>query len=413
MPAAGLVISQGFILPKPYLFMKQESDNNISFSKGEERIKRLINSLHVGVLLQGPQAEILFSNEAAVNMLGLTEDELYGRSSFHPEWNVIYEDGSPFPGSAHPVPTAIKTKKSVSNIIMGVYRPVTKDRIWLLVNAEPFLDNKGDVKEVICSFSDITRQKAVEAKLTWLYQSLEKRAFELANSNADLERFINIATHDLQEPLRLVSSFTQLLKKKYEKQLDEQAGEYINYAVEGANRMKKLILDLLEYTKFSNSNEGFTQTDMNKVLKDASREISKELNETGAELVIPELPVITANTLLMKQLFENLIGNALKYRNGLKPVIKIDCKQEENNFLFSVSDNGIGIAPEYWEKIFLLFQRLHNDNGSNESTGVGLAICKKIVELHRGTIWVRSEEGKGSTFYFTIPRKENQAYEKV
>ncbi len=372
-----------------------------------------MNSLRVGVLLQGPKTEILFSNKAALNMLGLTEDELYGRSSFHPEWNVIHEDGSLFPGSTHPVPTAISTKKSVTNVIMGVYRPVTKDRVWLLVNAEPLLDKKGEVKEVICSFSDITERKAVEEKLTWLYQSLEIRAFELATSNADLERFVYVATHDLQEPLRMVSSFTQLLKKKYEKQLDEQAAEYINYAVDGATRMKKLILDLLEYSKFSSNKEEFTQTDMNKVLKDASGIFLKDLKDAGAELIIPVLPFIMANTSLITQLFENLIGNALKYRSTRKPVIQIDCKEEGDNFLFSVSDNGIGIDPKYSDKIFILFRRLHNDNEIYEGTGVGLAICKKIVELHRGTIWVESEQNKGSTFYFTIPRQQNQTYEKL
>jgi chemotaxis family two-component system sensor kinase Cph1 len=149
------------------------------------------------------------------------------------------------------------------------------------------------------------------------------------------------------------------------------------------------------------------------VLKDASERFLKDLRDTGAKLIVTPLPTITANTSLMTQLFENLIGNALKYRNGNNPVIKIKCKEEKNNFLFSVSDNGIGIAPKYWEKIFLLFQRLHNDNGSNEGTGIGLAICKKIVGLHRGAIWVESEEGKGSTFYFSIAKDQNQVYEKV
>jgi len=393
--------------------MKRVPDNKFSFLGTEERIRKLINSLRVGVLLQGPETEILFSNNAALSILGLTEDELYGRTLFHPEWNVVHEDGSPFSPSRHPVSTAIKTKKPVSNVVLGVLRTATKDRVWLLVNAEPFLDNKGEVKEVICSFSDITEQKAVEAKMMWLYQSLEKRAMELATSNAELERFITVATHDLQEPLRLVSSFTQLLKIKYAKQLDKQANEYINYAVEGAARMKKLIFDLLQYSKFNGNKEGFDATDMNKVLKDATEHFSKDLRDTGAKLIVTPLPTIDANTSLMTQLFENLIGNALKYRNGNSPVIKIKYKEEKDHFLFSVSDNGIGIAPKYWEKIFLLFQRLHSDNGSGEGTGVGLAICKKIVGLHRGAIWVESEEGKGSTFYFTIAKDQNQVYEKV
>jgi light-regulated signal transduction histidine kinase (bacteriophytochrome) len=346
-------------------------------------------------------------------MLGLTEDELYGRTSFHPGWNVIHEDGSLFPGSAHPVPIAITTKRPVANVIMGVYRPVTKDRVWLLVNAEPLLDDKGEIKEVICSFSDITEHKAVEEKLTWLYQSLEIRAFELATSNAELERFAYVATHDLQEPLRLVSSFMQLLKKKYAEQLDEQAREYIDYAVDGANRIKKLILDLLEFSKVSSNREEFTATDMNMVLQDVSFAFSREMKDAGAELIIPGLPTINANTALMLQLFENLVGNALKYRNACKPLIQIDCKEKDDEFRFSISDNGIGIDPEYSDKIFILFQRLHNNNETYEGTGVGLAICKKIVELHQGTIWVISEEGKGSTFYFTIPKTQNLTYEKI
>lgn len=393
--------------------MNQKPGNNFSFSESEERTNKLINSLRVGVLLQGPQTEILFSNKAALNILGLTEDELYGRSSFHADWNVIHEDGSPFPGKAHPVPIAINTKKSVSNVVMGVYRPVTKDRVWLLVNAEPLLDDKGEIKEVICSFNDITEYKAAEEKLTWLYQSLEIRALELAASNADLERFAHVATHDLQEPLRLVSSFMQLLRKKYEDQLDEQAIGYISYAIEGANRMKKLILDLLEYSKVSTNREEFTQTDMNAVLRDASGIFLNELEDAGAELIFTELPSIKANTLLMVKLFESLIGNALKYRSTCRPVIKIECKKEKEFFLFSIADNGIGINPEYADKIFTLFQRLHNDNGTENGTGIGLAICKKIVELHRGDIWLKPEPGKGSTFYFTIPCEQNQAYEKV
>ena len=393
--------------------MKNERQNKFSFFETEEGIKKLINSLGVGVLLQGPGTEIIFSNKSALIMLGLTENELCGRSWFHPEWNVVHEDGSPFQGSTHPVSIAIKTKKPVSNVIMGVYRITTQDRVWLLVNAEPFLNDNGEVKEVICSFSDITEQKEAEAKLMWLYQSLEVRAMELATSNAELERFISVATHDLQEPLRLVSSFTQLLKIKYAEQLDAQAGEYINYAVEGATRMKKLILALLEYSKFSSNKQGFSPTDMNKVMQGVSEQFTNDLKESEAKLIVPSLPTINANTSLMTQLFENLISNALKYRNGQKPLIKINCKEEENNFLFSVTDNGIGIAQKYWDKIFLLFQRLHSDNGDNDGTGVGLAICKKIVELHRGNIWVTSEEGKGSTFYFTIAKDQNKVYEKA
>lgn len=393
--------------------MNQTTGDTYLLTGSEERVSKLINNLRVGVLLQGPQTEILFCNHAAVSMLGLTEDELYGRSSFHPDWNVIHEDGTAFPRERQPVPTAIGTKQGVFNTVMGVYRPATADRVWLSVNAEPLLDEAGEVKEVICSFSDITEQKAIEEKLTWLYQSLEKRAFELATINNDLERFLYVATHDLQEPLRMVSSFTQLLKKKYGSQLDEQANEYINYAVEGATRLKKLLVDLLEYSKFNSDKEEPVLTDMNEVLKMVSLNLSRSIADSGTDLLVPVLPVVLANTALVTTLFENLIGNAIKYRSTDKPVIAIACKETEDHFQFSVSDNGIGIDPKYSNKIFILFSRLHHNNDFYEGTGVGLAVCKKIAELHRGNIWVESEQGKGSTFYFTIARKQNSVHEKV
>jgi PAS domain S-box-containing protein len=372
------------------------------FSGNKERTDQLINCLPLGVIIHGKGTEILFSNKAAQIMLGLDGHELYGRTADHIEWNIIHEDGTEFPWFSHPASMANSSKEPVFHVIMGVYRPVSDDRVWLLVNAEPLFDEVGEVIEVICSFSDITERKQVEEKLNWLYQNLEVRALELATTNADLEIFLHIATHDLQEPLRLVSSFTQLLKKKYAKQLDEQANEYINYAVDGASRMKKLILDLLEFSNFSSNKDDFLLTDLNLVLLEVKNKLSHEIKANNAEIIIPVLPVIYAKKTLVSLLFENLIENSLKYRTACNPVIQIQCSLDNGNYLFSVSDNGIGIDKKYANKIFVLFKRLHNDNEKYEGTGLGLAICKKIVEMHRGTIWVASEQSKGSTFYFTI-----------
>jgi light-regulated signal transduction histidine kinase (bacteriophytochrome) len=360
-----------------------------------------------------PKKEVLFNNQVALDMLGLSIDELYQKTSVNPDWSIVYEDGSSFPCDVLPVPIAIHSKKPVTNVIVGVNRPLTKDKVWLLVNAEPLLNDKGEIREVVCSFSDITKQKAVEEKLTWLYQSLEVRALELATSNNELERFAYIATHDLQEPLRLVSSFTELLKKKYASQLDEQAVEYINYAVEGASRMKNLILDLQEFTKFSSNKEEFTKSNLNKLLEKVTNTLAEKIKCSETVLIIPDLPVINAKATLISQLFENLIGNAIKYRSSKKPLVIIDCKEEPDYYEFSVSDNGIGIDEDYWDKIFVLFKRLHRNNEIFEGTGVGLAVCKKIVELHHGNICVRSEKGKGSTFYFTISKKVNNSHEEL
>lgn len=385
--------------------MLQESISKYAYSDTEGRVRKLINSLHVGILVFSSQEEVLFSNKFAHDMLGLSEKQLRMKGPYHPDWSVVYEDGSPFSCEMSPVLVALKTQKPVTNLIVGVNRPLTGDRAWLLVNAEPILTDSGEVSEIVCSFSDITQRKAVEDKLTSLYQSLESRAFDLACSNADLERFVYVATHDLQEPLRLITSFLQLLKKKYDSQLDEQASEYINYAVDGSRRIKKLILDLLEYSKFSIDRDGFKVLDAGKLIEDVKHSLCSLLKQHHAIIDVKPLPVIYADPSLLHQLFKNLLTNSIKYRGESTPKISIDCIAQGDNYLFSVSDNGIGIDPGYSEKIFDLFQRLHK-NEAFEGTGVGLAICEKIIRLHRGSIWVESMPGKGSTFYFTIPQKQ-------
>ena len=385
--------------------MLQESISKYAYSDTEGRVRKLINSLHVGILVFSSQEEVLFSNKFAHDMLGLSEKQLRMKGPYHPDWSVVYEDGSPFSCEMSPVLVALKTQKPVTNLIVGINRPLTGDRAWLLVNAEPILTDSGEVSEIVCSFSDITQRKAVEDKLTSLYQSLESRAFDLACSNADLERFVYVATHDLQEPLRLITSFLQLLKKKYDSQLDEQASEYINYAVDGSRRIKKLILDLLEYSKFSIDRDGFKVLDAGKLIEDVKHSLCSLLKQHHAIIDVKPLPVIYADPSLLHQLFKNLLTNSIKYRGDSTPKISIDCIAQGDNYLFSVSDNGIGIDPGYSEKIFDLFQRLHK-NEAFEGTGVGLAICEKIIRLHRGSIWVESMPGKGSTFYFTIPQKQ-------
>lgn len=385
--------------------MVQESINSYAYSGTEGKVRKLINSLHVGILVFNSQEEVLFSNKFAHDMLGLSEKQLRKKGPYHPGWSVVYEDGTPFSCEMSPVLIALKTQKPVTNLIVGVNRPLTNDRAWLLVNAEPIFADSGEVSEIVCSFSDITQRKAVEDKLTSLYQSLESRAFDLACSNADLERFVYVATHDLQEPLRLITSFLQLLKKKYDCQLDEQASEYINYAVDGSRRIKKLILDLLEYSKFSTDRDGFKILDSKKVVDDVQNNLFTLLHQSNALIEVRPLPVIYADPSLLHQLFMNLLTNAIKYRGESSPRIIVDCIEQGDNYLFSVCDNGIGIDPGYSEKIFNLFQRLHKSE-TFEGTGVGLAICEKIIRLHRGSIWVESKPGEGSTFYFTIPQKQ-------
>ncbi|HCL06483.1 MAG TPA: hypothetical protein DHW64_11225 [Chitinophagaceae bacterium] len=271
------------------------------------------------------------------------------------------------------------------------------DRGYVIRNKE------GKAIRMIGSTQDISALKRSEQQLYELNAVLEKRAAELARSNAELERFAYVASHDLQEPLRMVSSFLQLLDKQYTAKLDDKAREYINYAVGGAERMKRLILDLLSYSRVATVAEQFQSVDMNTVAKHVIQIFESRFEKERITLTTGRLPVVQGNSSQLQQLLQNLIGNAIKYKSEHPPLIEIGCQEEESRFVFFVKDNGIGINPKYFEKIFVVFQRLHPVNNYS-GTGIGLAICKKIIERHHGEIWVESEEGKGSTFFFSMPK---------
>jgi len=253
--------------------------------------------------------------------------------------------------------------------------------------------------------SDITDRRRYEEQLHRLNTDLAKRAAELSASNAELERFAYIASHDLQEPLRMVSSFLQLLQKRYSGQLDSKADQYIHYAVDGAERMKALIMDLLEYSRVGTGKENFTPVDTAVVIQEVGEIFHEKIIAARAQVEIGRLPVVTGDKVQLTQLFQNLLSNALKYHSDKPPVIRIGVQEEAAHWLFSVADNGIGIDPQFFDKIFIIFQRLHNKSDYS-GTGIGLAICKKIVERHGGRIWVESLPQQGSTFYFTIHKKE-------
>lgn len=265
------------------------------------------------------------------------------------------------------------------------------------------LRNSIGTYRMIGAMQDVTELKENEIAIGILNKSLEKRAEELAASNEELERFAYVASHDLQEPLRMVSSFLQLLQKKYESQLDETGQKYISYAVDGADRMKTLILDLLEYSRISSDKENHTIINLNDLVSKTLQMLDPLVDESEASIIVSTLPQICGNTSQLIRLFQNLISNALKYRSALKPVIEVGCHETNDEWEFFVKDNGIGIDAKYFEKIFIIFQRLH---GKTEygGTGIGLAICKKIVDLHGGKIWVESSIQKGSKFYFTISK---------
>ncbi len=236
-------------------------------------------------------------------------------------------------------------------------------------------------------------------------QELELRAADLARSNAELEQFAYVASHDLQEPLRAVTGYTQLLARRYSGQLDAKADEYIAFAVEGATRMQQLIKDLLMYSRVGTRGKELEPVDFLTVFQAAVANLEVAVAESGATLTHGDLPTVKGDFTQLAQLLQNLLSNALKYRSDQAPVIHVSAQQQNGNMRFSVRDNGIGIDPKYSDRIFQLFQRLHTRD-EYPGTGIGLAICKKIVERHGGRIWVESAPGQGSTFYFTIPGEQ-------
>jgi PAS domain S-box-containing protein len=257
-------------------------------------------------------------------------------------------------------------------------------------------DKDGNLIAIVGTVLDITERKLAEEKLTQLVADLER-------SNKELEQFAYVASHDLQEPLRMVASYTQLLARHFEGQLDDKTRKYIDYAVDGAVRMQRLINDLLAYSRVNTQGKTPEMIDSHAVLGEALRSLAAAIEENRAIVMNDDLPKVRADATQLSQLFQNLIGNAIKFRGADSPRIRVSACDLGREWRFSLKDNGIGIDAQYADKVFVIFQRLHTRQ-EFPGTGIGLAICKRIVERHGGRIWFESEAGKGSTFYFTLPK---------
>jgi PAS domain S-box-containing protein len=283
---------------------------------------------------------------------------------------------------------------------------------WYDVYAFKIGDPEG--REVAILFNDITKRKKAEDELKeyqdTLEEKVEKRTQDLLKSNKELEQFAYVSSHDLQEPIRMVTSFTQLLERRYKGQLDAEADDYINFIVEGAHRMKYLIDDLLAFSRLNTQSKEFENVDLETVLDDVISNLTVSIKENNALITHDPLPTVTADESQMMQVFQNLIVNAIKFHGPNPPKIHITTQKDEKECTFSVIDNGIGIDPQYQKQIFEVFKRLHTRE-EYPGSGIGLAVSQKIIQRHGGRIWVESEIGKGSTFYFTIPDKLNNREE--
>jgi PAS domain S-box-containing protein len=265
-------------------------------------------------------------------------------------------------------------------------------------------DQKGEIFGTF--LNDITERKEIELKRRQMRRELEKRVqqrtADLERSNEELQQFAKIASHDLQEPLRAVQGFAHLLGKRYREKLDKDGGEFIDYILDGTMRMQELVQAVLEHSTIDASSKDVPLTSVRSVLREVETNLDHSIKESHAQVVYGDLPQVPVQRTHLIQLFQNLIGNAIKYRSESSPKIEIAAEQNVDQWLFSVSDNGIGIDPAYAEKIFDMFARLHGRT-EYKGTGMGLAICKKIVTANGGKIWMESQPGQGSIFLFTLP----------
>jgi PAS domain S-box-containing protein len=319
-------------------------------------------------------------------MLGYSLEEGIGR----PIWGFVSEESKDV--------VKLNLKKSRQGINDSYeLKLIKKDgsSLWIHISYKAFFNKDGKFVGSLSMLTDITECKTAE-------ENLKLKLEELAISNAELEQFAYVSSHDLQEPLRMITSYLQLLQRKYQGNLDDKVDKYIHFAVDGASRMQNLINDLLELSRVSTRSREPESTNCKFILNQVLSNLKLMIRDNKATISHDTLPEVIADSTQLGQVFQNLILNGIKFRHEETPKIHISAVKKETEWIFSVQDNGIGIDPRYSEKIFEIFKRLHTREAYS-GTGIGLAICKRIVEGHGGRIWVESELGKGSTFYFTLP----------
>jgi PAS domain S-box-containing protein len=350
-------------------------------SRGDDLFRVAFESSPSGMVMVDASGTIILVNREIERLFGYSRDELLGKSidmlvprtmrDEHPAYRTDFY--------AHPQSRSMGTGRD----LFGLRRDGSEVPVEIGLN--PIKTDEG--LRVLASVVDISARKRAE--------------LELRRSNEELERFAYVASHDLQEPLRTVSSYVQLLERRYRDKLDADAKDFIDFAVEGAKRMQRLIEDLLAFSRVGTRGGMIVEIASGDVLEAAIENLGAAISDAGATVERGDLPTVLADPTQLQGLFTNLIGNALKFRGSSAPNVFVGAERDGVDWRFRVRDNGIGIDPQYFERIFVIFQRLHGREDF-PGTGIGLAICKKIVERHGGKIWVESEAGRGATFFFTL-----------
>lgn len=380
-----VIRSSGMILD-----ITDRKKNETELLESKQKLSLALEAGKIGVWEWDPETDHLILDSKAEEMFGLEPGEY--KPSFSSLENMVHEDDL-----SH-LRAALRNSLRKNSPVETIFRVNSNggDNKYISIRAMAFFDKHGKPVMMSGVAFDLTEfQQRTELMVSKLNEVLLR-------SNKELEDFAYVASHDLQEPLRMVTSFTQLLSKQYGDKLDNRAREYIDFAVDGAKRMYDLLNDLLSYSRINTRGEPFSKSDLTEVLENTMQNLSLKIKERKAVVKSDRLPIVNADRNQMIQLFQNLISNSIKFSRDT-PEIYISSKSEKGQNIISVRDNGIGIDPVYFDRIFKIFKRLHQRD-EFEGTGVGLAICKRIVERHGGKIWVESGPGKGSTFFFSLPR---------
>jgi len=374
------------------------SEFSHDLSESEEsraKYRGLLEAAPDAMVVVNQGGEIVLLNIQAEKYFGYRRDELVGQKvkNIIPEGFAerLMADGT------RTAAEALAQQIGAGTELYGRRKDGTDFPIEMMLS--PLESSEGIL--VTVAIRDITERKKSE-------EHLVKTVGELKRSNDELQQFAYVASHDLQEPLRMVASYTELLAENYKGRLDADADEFIAYAVDGANRMRVLIEDLLAYSRAGTNGKALHKVSSDNALKEALTNLRATIQESGAVVTHDLLPVITTDGTQLTQIFQNLVGNAVKYHGVAAPLVHVSAaKNGGNEWIFSVRDNGMGIDPQYFDRIFVLFQRLHGQT-EFKGTGIGLAICKKMLGRLGGRIWVESQPGKGSTFHFALPEKDGK-----
>jgi PAS domain S-box-containing protein len=360
----------------------------------ESKYRELVQNANSIILRLDPQGIIIFFNEFAQRFFGYAEREILGRnivSTIVPPTDTSGQDQAAMIAAMVKNPECFSNNENENMKRHG-------DRVWIAWTNKGIFDEQGNIREILCIGNDITGLKQAEALLA-------QRTAALERSNADLEQFAYSVSHDLQSPLHVIAGFVELLARRCQGKLDDKEKEFLSQIQASVKHEQRLIKDLLDFSRVTTRGKEFTPVDCTRVLDQVLTDLSLIIQEKKAVVTYGNLPTVVADFSQLERVFQNLIGNALKFCQEGEPQVQIGADRGEDEWRFWVRDHGIGIPPQDRERIFMIFERLH-DRSEYPGTGLGLAICQKIVERHGGRIWVESEPGDGSTFCFTIPDRE-------